>query len=177
MAKDVFVGRRVVTREFKESLMGMMSDSKDQKAIKARKKTREEEWVQARFFLLHGKDGLGKTALVSQLAAIVENVSEECKSSIKQIPITFDVPMFAKSAIALNEHDIVQYLYSIVSDDALSVAEKFTEYESISRRLKHIKEKTSALFALEAKTEAAQTAASQNTDAIVGAPPPAPVDT
>ncbi len=176
MGKEIFVGRRVILREFKESLMGLLADPKDQKSQKVRKKNQEENGLQPRFFLLHGKDGLGKTSLVSQMASVVDKVADDSKKSIKQIHFDFNAPLFAKSSIAPDADEIVRYIYSIVGDDALSIAEKFTEYESVARRLNHIREKTASFFALEAKPEAVRTAASHNAEAIA-APPLAPVDT
>jgi hypothetical protein len=89
MGKDIFVGRRIAQRNFRDALTALVSETKDAKGFKARKKQRDADTEPSlpRLFLLSGESGLGKTSLLAQYVSLVRSVADETKKDITVIHI------------------------------------------------------------------------------------------
>jgi tetratricopeptide (TPR) repeat protein len=185
MAKDIFIGRRVAQRNFRDALTALVSETKDAKGFKARKKQRDAdaETPQPRLFLLSGESGLGKTSLLSQYVSCVRSVADETKKDITVIRIDFNDFLFVKNVLPFTPRQCVRYLHAVITGKSLGIDAQFSEYDHIERRCEHVREKVASfgngpLRGMPAAPQGQpdpQTAASQSASAVRGAPPLAPM--
>jgi tetratricopeptide (TPR) repeat protein len=144
MAKDIFVGRRVVQRDFREAFSAMISETKDAKGSRSRKKQRSDEAPIPRLFLLYGESGLGKSSMLSQCISLATSVADEAKKDVTVIRFDFNDFLFTKNALGLAPRMLVRHLHSALTEKSLGIAAQFSEYDHIERRLDHIREKVAS---------------------------------
>jgi tetratricopeptide (TPR) repeat protein len=148
MAKDIFVGRRVAQRDFREAVSALISETKDSKGSKSRKKQRadrEDESSFPRLFLLYGESGLGKSSMLFQCVSLVRSMADEAKKDVTVIHFDFTDFCFANNVLAVTPRMMVRYLHAILTEKNLGIAGQFSEYDHIERRLDHLVEKVASL--------------------------------
>jgi|GEM_PF-5268330 tetratricopeptide (TPR) repeat protein len=182
MPKDVFVGRKVLSQAFRESVLAVALEPKEPKGLKL-KKQKESQTVYPQVFVFYGEAGTGKSAMVRQCVSIAAEVELETKKGLKTIVLDFEDPLFTRNVLPFTPRMMVHYLHTVLTDPALGVADRFSEYLHVERRLEHVIAVVSALRrdewlkkpetdeAIDLSEQPAQKAASQTADAVNGAPP------
>jgi tetratricopeptide (TPR) repeat protein len=148
MAKDIFVGRRVSQRDFRDALEAMVAEAKDAKGLRGRKKQRDAgaDAQFPRLFLLSGEGGLGKSSLLSQFVSLARSVADETKKDITVLRIDFDDFLFARNVLPIAPRQCVLYLHAALTEKSLGIDEQFSEYDHVARRLEHVREKVAAFL-------------------------------
>jgi tetratricopeptide (TPR) repeat protein len=182
MVKDVFVGRKVLARDFEESLLAMVLEPKEAKGLWL-KKRKEAQPVFPQLFLLYGEAGLGRSTMVRQCLAIAQSVEAEVKKGIKAIAVDFDDPLFTRNILPFTPRMLIHYLHAVLADPGLGIDGMFPEYTKMEQRLDQVFARVSALRRdewprtpqsegeFDLSEGPAQKAASQTADAVNGAPP------
>ncbi|HUI90723.1 MAG TPA: tetratricopeptide repeat protein [Chitinivibrionales bacterium] len=178
MSKDVFVGRRVLIKNFRDSLVATALETKAKP-----KKQKDGPPAYPQLFLLYGEPGMGRSAMMRQCSAIAEGVSAETKKSIKTIAVDFNDPLFTRNILPFTPRMVIHHLHAVLTDPGLGLEETFSEYSQMEARLDQVIARVSALRRdewrrtpqgdgeFDLSEEPAQKAASQTTDAVNGAPP------
>jgi len=149
MAKEIFVGRRVIQRDFRDALSAMVAEANNSKGFRSRKKQHDDETPFPQLFVLSGESGLGKSALLSQFVSIVRSVSDDMKKDITVITLDFDDFLFTRNVLPFTPHMLIGYLHASLLEKKLGLQAQFSEYDHIQRRIDHLREKVSAIEANE----------------------------
>lgn len=144
MAKEFFVGRRVVQQDFRDALSAMVAEAKDSKGLKTRKKQRDEDAQFPQLFLIYGESGLGKSSMLSQFISLVRSAADETKKDITVIRIDFTDYLFTKNVLTFTPRQIVGYLHAAFTEKSLGIDAQFSEFDQINRRLDHVREKVAS---------------------------------
>jgi tetratricopeptide (TPR) repeat protein len=136
MPKEVFVGRRVLLRQFQEYVSAMVAEPKDAKGF--RRKQRDSETASPRIALLHGNDGAGKSSLLRQFIAIADSVQTQSQKTIKVIFVDFDDLTFTRGVLPYSSGMLIRLVHSIVADPGLGIEDYFSEYGRLESRIKQV---------------------------------------
>jgi tetratricopeptide (TPR) repeat protein len=144
MIKDVFVGRKVLCRDFEESLAAMVSEPKDEKGF-GPKKQKKARSIYPQLFLFYGEPGQGKSSMVRKCEGIARGLEAETKKTIKVVTVDFEDLRFTRNILQFTPIMFVRHLHAACTDPRLGMENRFSEFSNIEQQLDQVVEKVNAL--------------------------------
>ncbi|NLP01405.1 MAG: tetratricopeptide repeat protein [Fibrobacter sp.] len=139
MGKEIFTGRVLLTRFFKEFFLKALEESKDSRSfLPFRKQRDQEEIVNPRIFLFHGHDGLGKTSALNACIRVAEDAAEEAKKELNVIHIDWKQWYSEKCSIPGTPREFNNSLCTILTGKSLGIESCLANCKSISEKVQKL---------------------------------------
>jgi putative PEP-CTERM system TPR-repeat lipoprotein len=146
MGKDVFVGRSILKRLFKEFFIRIFDEGKDSRSFLSFRKQRDQEFLSPRIMLFYGAGGSGKTSMIRQCSNAADGIATELKRQIKIINIDIEKMQLVDGKSIASEKDLMQALFECFSDKETSLGSYFHSFKDIDERYKSVFARTDEIM-------------------------------
>lgn len=138
MGKDMFVGRSILKRLFKDFFSRIFDEGKDSRSFLSFGKQRDQEFLSPRIMLFYGAGGYGKTSMIRQCCDAADEIATEIKRQVKIVNIDLEKIHFVDGKIISSEKDLMQALFECFSDKETGLGDYFHRFKDIDERYRSV---------------------------------------
>src|SRR5690554_166212 len=139
MGKELFEGRLLLKRFFKDYLIKIFDDGKETRSfLPFRNKQREQDSYSPKIILFSGENGLGKSSALNICIESAKEFADEQKKSVTGIVIDWDSWYLKKGFVPLTVRELTDSLFDIFSEKRYGISSYFSSYKNLSDKLKKI---------------------------------------
>lgn len=139
MSKEIFAGRSVLKRSFKEFFVQSMDEGKDSRSFLSFRKQRDQKVPSPWIFFFHGDEGLGKSTAINLCLSVAEDSAAELKRSVKTVSIDWAEWNFFKGTLPQNRTELMDLLCEHFCSSNLGISGHFAAYRDLQKKLQKLR--------------------------------------
>ena len=129
MGKELWAGRSVLKRFFREFFVRVIDDSKDLRTSRSfTKQPKEQQSDSPQILIFQGENGLGKSSAITQCVSIVDELGIEFKKNTVSIVIDFEDIFLEKGCIPTSSKGLVETIFALIQKNK-DIAQYFIKYK------------------------------------------------
>jgi tetratricopeptide (TPR) repeat protein len=139
MGKELWVGRTLFKRFFREFFLRILEDNKDTKTVLSfGKQLKEIEIYSPKIIILQGENGLGKSSLLNQCFAIAQDTSSELKRNTKFISIDLEKLFYEAGYIPSSNKEFIDTIIATINTKESGINQYFTKFSDLKDKIAKI---------------------------------------
>lgn len=134
MGKELWTGRSVLKRFFREFFIRVLDDNKDTRSPRSsNKQSKELQSYSPQILIFQGENGLGKSSAITQCVSIVDELGIEFKKNAVSITVNFEELFLEKGCIPTSSKDLIEAIFAIIQKNS-EVSQYFTKYKEFTEK-------------------------------------------
>jgi len=139
MAHELWAGRSVLKRFFREFFLRITEGSKESKSfLPFSKQSRDHELSSPQILIFQGENGLGKTSTISQCLSIVNDIGSDLRKTVSSLVIDCE-SIFSNSPSAPSTPvELIEIIYEKIRNES-AIVQYFVRYREFLEKYAKIK--------------------------------------
>lgn len=134
MGKELWTGRSVLKRFFREFFIRVLDDNKDSRSPRSsNKQSKELQSYSPQILIFQGENGLGKSSAITQCVSMVDELGIEYKRSAASIIIDFEEFFLEKGFIPTSSEDLIEAIFALIQKNS-EISQYFTKYREFTEK-------------------------------------------
>jgi tetratricopeptide (TPR) repeat protein len=134
MGKELWTGRSVLKRFFREFFIRVLDDIKESRSPRSsNRQSKELQSYSPQILIFQGENGLGKSSSIVQCASIVEELGIEYKKNTVSIIVDFEDIFLEKGCIPNSSKDMTEVIFAIIQKNS-EISQYFTKYREFTEK-------------------------------------------
>ncbi len=139
MAHEIWAGRLLLKKFFREFFLRIAEGSKDSRSfISFSKQSKDQEQSSPQIVIFQGENGLGKTATVSQCISIINDIGTDLKKTVSSLVINCESIFSHAPSVPSTPVELIDIIYEQIRNES-AIVQYFVRYREFTEKYAKIK--------------------------------------
>jgi tetratricopeptide (TPR) repeat protein len=139
MAQEIWAGRSLLKRFFREFFLRIAEGGKESKSfLSFSKQSREQELSSPQILIFQGENGLGKTSTISQCLSIVNEIGADLRKTVSSLVIDCESIFSNSPSVPSTPVELIDIIYEQIRNES-AIVQYFVRYREFLEKYAKIK--------------------------------------